>query len=341
MTWFSGYDGFREAAVRYEPQWHVVGGTEDTRQDRGRRIATLWEDNNPHGRILGHHDEVLDKLRAGTIQLGRIDLHVITYPCWDHADCHDEGRGDAGDAGSLLGEARELLDAISAHHKIRGLIYEDVPSVVQFESFSKLLRTLEEPARKLASSWCIVDVWRLGSPTRRKRAVVVAVHHDSLNTRELELPLPGDERLSADGLSMPTAAACLEPAASIPDEYRVPNEEYEQLGDDHHQYAWPAVQVGRLRNEPKNHYIYDPHRGPVATIRANMFKAEGPGKNTGLIIDEIGPRRLTPVECARIHGFHTAPIQHLTPHQLYSIIGNSVTVHMARAYLQYFDRALR
>ena len=125
-------------------------------------------------------------------------------------------------------------------------------------------------------------------------------------------------------------------------QHQQPPQKQQQLDDDHYQYAWPAaVQVGRLLNEPQNHYVYDPHRGPVATIRANMFKAEGPGRNTGLIIDEIGPRRITPTECARVHGFDTKPIQHLTPHQIYSLIGNSVTVHMARTYLQYFDRVLR
>ena len=341
VTWFSGYDGFREAAVVHEPKWQVAGGTEDTTSDKGRRIATLWEDNNPDGRILGHHTEVQQRLRDGTLQLGHVDLHVITYPCWDHADCHTEGRGDDGEAGSFIGEARELLDAISAHHTISGLIYEDVPSIVQYTSFANLLKTLEEPSRRLASSWCIVDTWRLGSPTRRKRVVVVAGHHDSLKTGELELPLPGDDRMPANGLRMPTATNCLEPADTIPESYRVTSSEYEELGDDHYQYAWPAVQVGRLLNEPKNHYVYDPNKGPVATIRANMFKAEGPGKNTGLIIDELGPRRITPTECARIHGFDTAPIQHLTQHQIYSLIGNSVTVHMARVYLQYFDRVLR
>ena len=341
VTWFSGYDGFREAAIVHEPKWQVAGGTEDVESDKGRRIATLWEDNNPDGRILGHHTEVQQRLRDGTLQLGHVDLHVITYPCWDHADCHTEGRGDDGEAGSFIGEAHELLDAISTHHKISGLIYEDVPSIVQYASFANLLKTLEEPSRRLASSWCIVDTWRLGSPTRRKRVVVVAGHHDSLKTGALELPLPGDDRMPASGLRMPTATNCLEPADTIPESYRVSSNEYEELGDDHYQYAWPAVQVGRLLNEPKNHYVYDPNKGPVATIRANMFKAEGPGKNTGLIIDELGPRRITPTECARIHGFNTTPIQHLTQHQIYSLIGNSVTVHMARIYLQYFDRVLR
>ena len=341
VTWFSGYDGFREAAVVHEPKWQVAGGTEDTTSDKGRRIATLWEDNNPDGRILGHHTEVQQRLRDGTLQLGHVDLHMITYPCWDHADCHTEGRGDDGEVGSFIGEAHELLDAISAHHSINGLIYEDVPSVVQYASFANLLKTLEEPSRRLASSWCIVDTWRLGSPTRRKRVVVVAGHHGSLKTGELELPPPGDDRMPASGLRMPTATNCLEPADTIPESYRVPSNEYETLDDGHYQYAWPAVQVGRLLNEPQNHYVYGPNKGPVATIRANMFKAEGPGKNTGLIIDELGPRRITPTECARIHGFNTTPIQHLTQHQIYSLIGNSVTVHMARIYLQHFDRVLR
>ena len=218
-----------------------------------------------------------------------------------------------------------LLGAITAHHKITGLLYEGVPSTTQYESFAKLLHALEEPRRGLASSWCIADVWRLGSPTRRKRVVVIAAAHDRLRTGELELPMPGDERLPTDKLTMPTAVDYLDPASSIPEEYRVATGEYEEPSEDHFQYACPSIQVGRLRNERKKHYVYDPKRGPVTTIRATMFKAEGPRRNTGLIMDEIGPRRITPVECARIHGFATAVLLHLTPHQLYSIIGNSVT----------------
>ena len=150
--------------------------------------------------------------------------------------------------------------------------------------------------------------------------------------------MPGDDRLPTDGLTIPTAADCLETASSFIAEYRVPTDAYEALSEDHFQYAWPSIQVGRLRNELKNHYVYDPRRGPVVTIRANMFKAEGPGRNTRLIMDEIGPRRMTPTECARIHGFATAALSYLTPHQLYSIIGNSATVDMTHAYLCYFDR---
>ena len=131
---------------------------------------------------------------------------MITYPCWDHADCNDEGKRDAGDVGSFVEEAPTLLDATTAHHKITGLLYEDVPSITQYESFAKLIHALEEPRRGLASSWCIVDVWRLGSPTRRKRVVVIAAAHDRLRTGKLELPMPGDERLPTDGLAMPTAS---------------------------------------------------------------------------------------------------------------------------------------
>ena len=54
---------------------------------------------------------------------------VTTYPCWDHADCNEDGKGDAGDAGSFIEEALALLDAITARHKIIGLLYEDVPSI--------------------------------------------------------------------------------------------------------------------------------------------------------------------------------------------------------------------
>ena len=78
----------------------------------------------------------------------------------------------------------------------------------------------------------------------------------------------------------------------------------------------------------------------MATIRASVFKAEGPGGNTGLVIDAIGPRRLAPEEVTRIHGFNWNKLSHLEPHMVYHIVGNSVTVDMARAFLDYFDRNL-
>ena len=99
-----------------------------------------------------------------------------------------------------------------------------MPRITQYRNFANLLRALEEPCRGLASSWCVVGVWRLGSPTRRKIEVVVAAAHDRLRTGELKLPMPGDDRLPTDGLTMPTAADCFEPASSIPAEYRVPTD---------------------------------------------------------------------------------------------------------------------
>ena len=89
----------------------------------------------------------------------------------------------------------------------------------------------------------------LGSPTRRKRVVVVAAHHNSLKIGELELPLPGDERMPTDGIKMPTATNNKLPGAGRHNPRGLQGadrREYEQLGVDHYQYALPAVQVGRL-----------------------------------------------------------------------------------------------
>ena len=69
-----------------------------------------------------------------------------------------------------------------------------------------------------------------------------------------------------------------------------------------------------------------------------MFSRQG--GNTGLTIDQIGLRRLAPEEVSRIHGFDWNKLPHLEPRMVYHIIGNSVTVDMARAFLDYFDRNL-
>ena len=138
----------------------------------------------------------------------------------------------------------------------------------------------------------------------------------------------------------PSAASTLLPPHAVPDELRIGAKFYEQLAPEHVQSSLPSIQVGKIIGHRLNSYVYDPVAGPVATIRANVFKAEGPGGNTGLVIDRIGPRRLAPEEAARVHGFDWDKLSHLEPHMAYHIIGNSVTVGMARAFLDYFDRNL-
>ena len=93
--------------------------------------------------------------------------------------------------------------------------------------------------------------------------------------------MPGDERLPTDGLTMPTAADCLDPASSIPAEYRMATDEYEALPEDHFQYAWPSIQVGRLRNEAKHITPTILSRGPVATIRAICSRPRGREETQG------------------------------------------------------------
>ena len=97
---------------------------------------------------------------------------------------------------------------------------EDAPSVADFESFKKLTANLAEPELGLASTWAFVDVWRLGSPTRRKRVAVVAISTEALQNNELETPLPGDDRVEAPQ-QPPNAASALLPPHAAPDELRI------------------------------------------------------------------------------------------------------------------------
>ena len=278
-------------------------------------------------------------LESGNLFFGAVGLWVITPPCWDHCAVNKQRAGDSGEAGSPIGDADRLITAIQRRHTLRGLMWEDVPSVADFESFRKLTALLAEPALGLASTWAFVDVWRLGSPSRRKRVAVVAIAMSALRNADLETPLPGDDRVTTTQ-QPPNAAPMLLPPHAVPGELRIDAKFYEQLSPEHARSSPPSIQVGRIAGRKINSYVYDPNAGPVATIQASVFKAEGPGGNTGLAIDSIGPRLLAPEEVARIHGFEWSRLSHLEPHMIHHIIGNSVTVHMARAFLDYFDRNL-
>ena len=340
VTVFSGYDGFREAACQAGSVWRAIAGCEDIHQNRKARvIAALWDDNNPRGKIVGDYADLVGGLESGALFFGTVDLWAITPPCWDHCSVNKERAGDNGKAGALIGDAIRLIKTIRKRHVIRGLMWEDVPSVADSESFKLLTASLAEPAMGLASTWAFVDVWRFGSPTRRKRVAVVAIATEALLNDGLETPIPGDDRVETSQRP-PSAASTLLPPHAVPNELRIDAKFYEQLTPEHVQSSLPSVQVGKIIGHRLNSYVYDPVAGPVATIRANVFKAEGPGGNTGLVIDRIGPRRLAPEEATRIHGFDWNKLSHLEPHMVYHIIGNSVTVGMARAFLDYFDRNL-
>ena len=75
VTVFSGYDGFREAATEAGSIWQGIAGCEDIHQHRkARAIAALWDDVNPHGKIVGDYADLIGGLESGTLFFGTVDL---------------------------------------------------------------------------------------------------------------------------------------------------------------------------------------------------------------------------------------------------------------------------
>ena len=68
VTVFSGYDGFREAAAEAGSIWQAIAGCEDIHQNRKAKIiAALWDDVNPHGKIVGDYADLIGGLEPGTL----------------------------------------------------------------------------------------------------------------------------------------------------------------------------------------------------------------------------------------------------------------------------------
>ena len=72
ITVFSGYGGFREAAAEEAGSiWQAIAGCEDIHQNRKARIiAALWDDVNPHGKIVGDYADLIGGLESGTLFFG-------------------------------------------------------------------------------------------------------------------------------------------------------------------------------------------------------------------------------------------------------------------------------
>ena len=349
LTIFAGGDGFSSAAThgRAAARWETAGFCENNGS-----LIRWWEEEHGEGKLLGPYftevdDEgrvtkgVFEMLKDGELDLGVIDACVITAPCQDFCKVNPDAQGATGSQGRLFASTPEFVERLARTHDVGAFVFEEAQETLDEP-------TLTDPDNGLlavlarANYWSAhgtVQFWRVGVPSTRSRMGLVAVRASRMR-RPGPFELPGG--IPADG-SYPRPPALqpyLLPPDAVPDELRENSADMEWLPADHRQSAPPAYQVGRMRNEQKSAMVYCPRKGTGLTLRANTYRAEGPGNVTGLYWDGASPRRLAPVEVLRMHAFPERLARHPT-RLIYKVVGNSVPVQWAEEVLHLIDALLQ
>lgn len=335
LTVFSGGDGFAQAALQpgTNDRWSPVGAVE-TKPD----IVALWDDEaRGHGTVLGDYESVCARLEHGDLLVpgGVLDTVVMTPPCQDYTTVNDAAAGESGPTGKYMADLHRFVGLLRRRHRVKSFVLEEVVQVLSTEAFRELVAALRDANHQVA--YGEAQFWLCGVPTTRTRLVLVAIHTAYRKTQG-PFKVPG---LTDDGdaaVTVPQLGHTLEPPEAIHPSLRESATDLVSFGHDHVQTALPALQVGRMRGPGTNRYVYS-IRAPALTLRANIRKAEGLGGVTGLYLDALGPRRLSPIEVLRLHEFPTTWASLPTP-TVYHIVGNSVPVQWARAVLNLLDTEL-
>lgn len=309
-----------------------------------------WWESSCDGECLGpYFDEsdgaggvtkgFVERLEADELDLGILDAVVITAPCQDFCAVNDTAQGETGRMGKLFRHVPQLIRLLRRRHTVKAFVIEEaqecLASNVLLAAGTGILSTLRDTNHWVA--YGTTEFWRVGVPTTRSRLGLMAISVPHMRH-------PGPFALPAvqggDDVGPPQPLApLLEPPEAIPEVLRE-RESYVEFGEGHVQSALPAWQIGYLPNESKSRIIYDPARGTALTLRANTRRAEGPGGVTGLYRDAISPRRLTPKEVLRIHGFPDSDARR-SPLLVYHAVGNAVPAQWAAAVLRQLDGLLK
>ena len=335
LTLFSGGDAFAYAAAAPEThgEWTVVGGSEKPTM---WNLVELWEEEHD-AKIIGTYEQVCAALERGDLDLGTLDAVVATPPCQDYASVNTDAAGASGPTGKYFADLPRFVRLIRRRHTVKAFVVEEVTGVEATPAFQDLMDTFR--ATNHWTAWGDVQFWLAGVATTRTRLGMVAAHAPAMK-KPGPFALPGLLEAGAQIPEMPTLEPLLENPGDVDESLREPRDLMDMLGPEHQQSALPARQLGRMRGRGTNRFVYSV-RAPALVMRANTARAEGLGGVTGLYLDAIGPRRLTPTEVLRLHGFPTRLAGKLPPLTVYHIVGNSVPVQWAAAVLNLLHELLQ
>jgi DNA (cytosine-5)-methyltransferase 1 len=252
----------------------------------------------------------------------KVDAHALPdfevlcggFPCQSVSIAGDgEGYQAAGKTGLFFEIVR-----IAKAKRPKQIILENVPAFATHDgglTCDKALDALAEIGYD--TSLQVLDSSKFGVPQQRERLFIVGIRLDIAASGAAPFLFPqgtDDTKVVEDILEARiTTGRC---AAKMKRLLPNPTERAER-----------PVQVGQINDRNAQGYrVYSP-KGKGITLCA---QSGGPGGQTGLYLISGKPRKLTPRECARMHGFPDSFQPHPSTFHARKQFGNSVAVPVVR-----------
>ncbi len=215
---------------------------------------------------------------------------------------------------------------IAKHHQPSILFLENVKNLVGHDQGKTLARIIEVlKALNYEVHYKVLNTSHFGLPQNRERVYIVATHQDKCSV-DFKFPEPINSEIALhqileDQSEMPSIVRSdmvfTKQPESVQEVSNVPNR---------------PVQIGIVNKGGQGERIYHPV-GHAITLSAH---GGGVGSKTGLYWIDGKLRKLSPRECARLHGFPEDFKIHPSKNQAYKQFGNSASIPVLKAIASQF-----
>jgi DNA (cytosine-5)-methyltransferase 1 len=257
---------------------------------------------------------IFDDVRTVVAEaLADFDIMCGGFPCQSFSIAGDGEGYQATGKGALFFELLRIAEA----KRPKLIILENVPAFATHDGGLTCDQALDALAEiGYDTSLQVLDASRFGLPQQRKRLFIVGVRIDlAAGAPPFRFPEGDDDTKTVEDIleARITSGRC---AAKMKRLRPNPTERAER-----------PIQIGQIGDRNAQGYrVYSP-KGKGITLCA---QSGGPGGQTGLYLVAGKPRKLTPRECARMHGFTDSFKPHPSAFHARKQFGNSVAVPLAR-----------
>ena len=275
----------------------------------------------------------VEELSVTADELKPVDILTAGFPCQPFSVA-GEKRGFDDERGLLFLHITRVIREFGKE-KPKVLLLENVRNFKTHDK-GRTFRRVQAEIQKAGYWFSESDTRILNTldltdiPQNRERMFMVAMsaEHFPANVFEFPTAQPRTLRPVVEFLDLETKAA---------DKF------YFQPGSQYHPLFEDAIREGKTDSiyQLRRSYVRENKSGTCFTLMANM--GEG-GHNQPVIQDNWGIRKITPIECARLHAYDDSWFKFpdgLSDAQAYKQMGNSVTVSLVERLVQNIVVALQ
>lgn len=318
--------------MRYLSTFSGIGGFEIPAAELGHECIGFSEIDKYAKQIylkhFPHHHDYGDITKISETELPQFDILIGGFPCQSFSMA-GKRRGFADTRGTMFFE----LCRIAKEKRPKFLVFENVKGLLNHargQTFATILSALDELGYD--AQWHVCNSRYFGVPQHRERVYIVC--HSRTEPRPQVFPIGEDEGLYPEpqtdqqGVHEIARTITTKSGSNATGSYIASTLTARQYAN----WNGNFVKVGTLRTQ-KDGRGFREMKGEGNVTPTLQARARQDGSGQVVIETQDDIRRLTPLECERAQGFPDHWTEGVSDTQRYKMLGNAVTVNVARSIL--------